>query len=81
MLILAPHDAALLPSNALTVVVLAALVGVGIYTLRRRDLGAVHGPRFGRRAQFVVMLRLVRRVFLGVVAALVVTLAARLVTA
>jgi uncharacterized membrane protein YfcA len=47
--------AALLPSRVLTVVVLVALVGVGVYTWRRPELGAVHAPRFGRRMQGAVM--------------------------
>jgi hypothetical protein len=47
--------AALLPSRVLTAVVLVALVGVGIYTWRRPQLGAVHAPRFARRAQGLVM--------------------------
>lgn len=47
--------AALLPSQVLTGVVLVALVGVGIYTWRRPQLGAEHAPRFRRRAQGVVM--------------------------
>jgi uncharacterized protein len=47
--------AAALPSRVLTAVVLVALVAVGIYTWRRPELGAVHAPRFGRRAQGAVM--------------------------
>lgn len=47
--------AASLPSRVLTVVVLVALVAVGLYTWRRPQLGAEHAPRFGRRAQGVVM--------------------------
>ena len=47
--------AAALPSRVLTVIVLVALVGVGIYTWRRPELGAVHAPRFARRTQGVVM--------------------------
>jgi uncharacterized protein len=47
--------AAALPSRVLTVVVLVALVAVGIYTWRRPELGAVHAPRFARRAQGAVM--------------------------
>jgi len=44
-----------LPSGVLTWVVLVALVGVGIYTWRKPELGAVEAPRFGPRAQLVVM--------------------------
>ena len=48
--------AASLPSRVLTVVVLVAMIGVGIYTWRRPALGAVHAPRFARRAQGAVLL-------------------------
>jgi uncharacterized protein len=48
--------AAALPSRVLTVVVLIALVGVGLYTWRRPELGAVHAPRFPRRTQGAVMI-------------------------
>ena len=48
--------AAALPSRVLTVVVLIALIGVGIYTWRRPELGAVHAPRFPRRTQGAVMI-------------------------
>ena len=48
--------AAALPSRVLTIVVLIALVGVGLYTWRRPELGAVHAPRFPRRTQGVVMI-------------------------
>jgi uncharacterized membrane protein YfcA len=47
--------AAALPSRVLTVVVLVALIGVGLYTWRRPELGAEHAPRFPRRTQGVVM--------------------------
>ena len=47
--------AAALPSRVLTVVVLVALVGVGLYTWRRPELGAEHAPRFPRRTQGAVM--------------------------
>jgi uncharacterized membrane protein YfcA len=47
--------AAALPSRVLTVVVLIALIGVGFYTWRRPELGAVHAPRFPRRTQGAVM--------------------------
>ncbi len=48
--------AAALPSRVLTVVVLVALIAVGIYTWRNPGLGAVHAPRFARRAQAAVLL-------------------------
>lgn len=48
--------AAALPSRALTLVVLAALVAVGFYTWRRPDVGSTHAPRFGRGAQLGVLL-------------------------
>ena len=47
--------AAALPSRVLTVIVLIALIGVGLYTWRRPELGAVHAPRFPRRTQGAVM--------------------------
>jgi len=37
----------LLPTAALRPAVLVALIGVGLYTLRRRELGLTHAPRFG----------------------------------
>jgi len=40
----------------LTAVVLVALIGVGLYTWRRPELGLRHAPRLGRRAQLLVML-------------------------
>lgn len=48
--------AASLPSRVLTWVVLVALIAVGVYTWRRRDLGSVHAPRFGRRHQLLAMI-------------------------
>jgi uncharacterized membrane protein YfcA len=48
--------AASLPSRVLSVVVLAALVGVGLHTWRRPELGVVHAPRFDRRVQLAVLL-------------------------
>lgn len=47
--------AASLPSRVLTGVVLVALVGVGLYTWRRPDLGLEYTPRFGRGAQLAVL--------------------------
>ena len=47
--------AASLPQTVLTVVVLVALVGVGIYTWRKPDLGSVAAPRFGPVQQTWVM--------------------------
>lgn len=47
--------AAALPSRVLTVVVLAALVAVGLYTWRRPELGATHAPRFARGPQLAVL--------------------------
>jgi hypothetical protein len=44
-----------LPSRVLTVVVLVALVGVGLYTWRRPSLGVEHTPRYGRGAELAVM--------------------------
>ncbi|MGH3614330.1 MAG: TSUP family transporter, partial [Pseudonocardia sp.] len=48
--------AAALPSRVLTAVVLVALIGVGLHTWRRPELGTAHAPRFGRRAQLAVLL-------------------------
>jgi uncharacterized protein len=48
--------AAALPSGALTAVVLVALVGVGLHTWRRPELGTRHVLRFGRPVQLAVML-------------------------
>jgi uncharacterized membrane protein YfcA len=48
--------AAALPSRVLTAVVLVALIGVGLYTWRRPELGLRHAPRLGRRNQLLVML-------------------------
>ncbi len=48
--------AAALPSTVLSVVVLVALVGVGVYTWRRPELGLHHAPRLARRSQLLVML-------------------------
>lgn len=48
--------AAALPSRVLTVVVLVALVGVGLHTWRRPELGAAHAPRFGRASRLAVLL-------------------------
>jgi hypothetical protein len=48
--------AASLPSPVLTWVVLVALILVGLYTWRRRDLGVTHAPRFGRRNRLLAIL-------------------------
>ncbi len=44
-----------LPSAVLNVVVLVALVGVGLYTWRKPELGAAEAPRFGRWAGRLAM--------------------------
>lgn len=44
-----------LPATALRVVVLVAVLGVGLYTLRTPHLGVAQQLRFGRRAQLVLM--------------------------
>jgi uncharacterized membrane protein YfcA len=44
-----------LPATVLRVVVLVAVLGVGIYTLRTPHLGSTQRLRFGRRAQLVLM--------------------------
>ncbi|KAA2266116.1 TSUP family transporter [Solihabitans fulvus] len=44
-----------LPAKALNVIVLVALVGVGLYTWRKRQLGVHEVARLGRRRQLAVM--------------------------
>jgi uncharacterized membrane protein YfcA len=50
-----------LPKEALTPIVLVVLVGVGLFILRRPDIGAVHAPRrsVGRRAALAMLVGLV----------------------
>ncbi|GAA2357832.1 TSUP family transporter [Saccharopolyspora halophila] len=45
-----------LPPSVLNVVVLVALIAVGIYTWRKPGMGSSHEPRFGHRAQLLVLL-------------------------
>lgn len=47
--------AGVLPDTVLTAVVLAAVLGVGLYTLRTPELGVHEGLRLGRTGQLVLM--------------------------
>lgn len=47
--------ASLLPAVALNIIVWVALVGVGLYTWRKPELGVHDVPRFGRSHQTIVM--------------------------
>ncbi|WET81841.1 TSUP family transporter [Amycolatopsis sp. QT-25] len=48
-------SATLLPPRLLTIIVLVALIGVGLYTLRQPDLGVAEQARFGKRRELLTM--------------------------